>query len=195
MKTRLVPWLIAGLCMSLLTACSKTVTWQEEVPLNTGEVIWVERIVTYKIQGAGHNPLDMGLRPDWTETRRFTWRGKDYSYTGDAGLMLLAISPTTNEPVLVANAMLKNWDRQNGYRCTTPYYVQLSPTKDNKRWVWPQGIEPWLYEKPANLMLYTPKIDQVKTRYSKVEREQLDAGNSTFLRVIDKDFSFTSCKQ
>jgi hypothetical protein len=42
-----------------LTACSKTVQWEEEVPLNTGEVIWVKREVTYKYKGAGGNPLDM----------------------------------------------------------------------------------------------------------------------------------------
>jgi hypothetical protein len=39
------------LCMLLplvaITACSKTVQWEEEVPLNTGETIWVKRSDTY----------------------------------------------------------------------------------------------------------------------------------------------------
>jgi len=194
MKTRLAPWLIAGLCMSLLTACSKTVTWEEEVPLNTGETIWVTRIVTYSLQGGAGNPLDMAYRPEWTETLEFNWQGKNYSYTGDADVMLLAISPLSNSPVLVANAALKNWDTKNSYRCTTPYYVQLSPTSDREHWIWPSSIESWLYDRPANLMLYRPKVNLVAPKYSKTDRERFDSGNSSFLRIIKRDFAFTSCK-
>ena len=32
----------------LLVACSKTVQWEEEVPLNTGEVIWVKRSMPWE---------------------------------------------------------------------------------------------------------------------------------------------------
>lgn len=41
--------LLIGLVMTALTACSKTVQWEEEVPLNTGDVIWVKREVVYKL--------------------------------------------------------------------------------------------------------------------------------------------------
>jgi hypothetical protein len=176
MKTRFAPWLVAGLCMSLLSACSKTVTWQEEVPLNTGEVIWVERTVTYKLQGAGGNPLDMAYRPDWTETRSFTWQGKKYSYTGDAGLMLLAISPINNTPVLVAQADRRNWSRKNGYRCTTPFYVQLVPNATGYEWTWPARIDSWLFNMPNNLMSYRPKwgVDEIAEKYSSSDRVKLD---------------------
>ncbi len=43
-----------------LTACSKTVQWEEEVPLNTGETIWVKRTVVYSLQGESGNPMDIG---------------------------------------------------------------------------------------------------------------------------------------
>ena len=32
-----------GLLALVLSACGRTVTWEEEVPLNTGETIWIER--------------------------------------------------------------------------------------------------------------------------------------------------------
>jgi hypothetical protein len=44
----------------LLSACSKTVTWEEEVPLNTGEVIWVERVDSYE-----RVLVDHGLSLGW----------------------------------------------------------------------------------------------------------------------------------
>lgn len=138
--------LLMGVALFLLTACSKTVTWEEEVSLNTGEVIWVERTATYKLQGASGNPLDIAYRPDWTETLEFKWKGKTYSYTSDAGIMLLAMSPTTEFPVLVARADLKNWDKNNSYRCTTPFYVQFIPDETGRKWSWPPTIESWLYE-------------------------------------------------
>ena len=72
---RMVLILIAALH---LAACSKTVQWEEEVPLNTGDVIWVKRTVTYKFKGSGDNPLDMSYQPDWTEEIAFEWQGKKY---------------------------------------------------------------------------------------------------------------------
>ena len=44
----------------LLGACSKTVQWEEEVPLNTGEVIWVKRTDTFTRRSEPGNPLQMG---------------------------------------------------------------------------------------------------------------------------------------
>lgn len=56
--------MILFVCMTaLLSACSKTVQWEEEVPLNTGETIWVKRTVVYSAQGGAGNPLDMAYRP------------------------------------------------------------------------------------------------------------------------------------
>lgn len=198
MKTRLLIWVVAALCMGLLSARSKTVTWEEEVPLNTGEVIWVKRTVTYKLQGASGNPLDIAYRPDWTETRGFIWQGRDYSYTGSAGLMLLAISPITNRPVLVARADLKNWDRENNFRCTTPYYVQLTPDGTEKDWIWPLTIESWLHGMPYNLMHYRPELSEGKPRYGiqdRLEYDRITKYQSPSLSRIDPSFSFNQCRK
>jgi hypothetical protein len=69
---------VLGLAMQL-TACSKTVQWEEEVPLNTGETIWVNRSDSYVKGGEPGNPLQMtwGLNERRYE---FAWHGQKYLY-------------------------------------------------------------------------------------------------------------------
>ena len=179
-----------------LAACSKTIQWEEEVPLNTGDVIWVKRTVTYKLKGASANPLDMGYRPDWKEEIAFEWKGKEYRYAGDAGLMLLAISPITQQPVLVADAAFKSWDWRHDFRCTTPYYAQLSPSANGKDWSWPPSIEPWLFDMTSNLMIHREKMEKMKARYTAGDRMALDrtiAIQSPRLVRIDPSYKFDQC--
>jgi hypothetical protein len=171
---RLIRLGLAVLAAAQLAACSKTVQWEEEVPLNTGETIWVKREVTYKYKGAGGNPLDMAYRPDWTETLEFDWQGKKYSYTGEADLMLLAISPLTKRPVLVAYAGMKDWHYKHNYRCTTPFYVQFTPDERGREWSWPPKIESWLYDTPYNLMLHRAEIKNMLKRYTTKDRSEAD---------------------
>ena len=198
MRTRHLIWPLAALWMGLLGACSKTVTWEEEVPLNTGEVIWVKRSINYKLKGASGNPLDIAYQPDWIEMLEFNWQGKTYSYTGDAGIMLLAISPITKFPVLVARADLKGWDRKNGYKCTNPFYVQFSPDKSGSTWIWPTTIESWLYESPYNLMHYRPSFSEGKSKYKlrdRLERDRIVTFQSPSLIRIDSQDAFDECKK
>ena len=187
-----------SLCMLLplmaLSACSKTVQWEEEVPLNTGEVIWVKRSVDYVLKGAGGNPLDIAYRPEWVEKLEFEWSGKKYVYDGDANVILLAISPQ-KQPVLVARASDKNWEMKHKYQCSTTSYVQLIPDTKGRTWTWPAGIETWLYGLPANLMLERKKPAEMKKRYLAQERKTEDAGVSSSLARIDPLFTFTEdCK-
>jgi hypothetical protein len=189
---------LIGVAIFLLSACSKTVTWEEEVPLNTGEVIWVKRTVTYKLQGDSGNPLDIAYRPDWTEMLEFTWQGKKYWYTGDAALMLLAISPKSLQPVLVAKASSKQWSRQNDYQCTTPFYVQFVPTEDGRNWSWPPNIEPWLFGLPYNIMQRTPGLQEGKSKYlasQRLERDRVLTHQSPSLARVESDYSFNQCKK
>ena len=160
----------------VLTACSKTVQWEEEVPLNTGETIWVTREVTYKLQGSGGNPLDIAYRPDRTEKISFKWRDKEYRHIGDSYLMLLAISPLTQKPVLAAGAGMKDWDYRNNYRCTIPFYVQFVPTESGQAWTWPSAIEPWLFNLPYNLMYHRADINKVLKKYTIEDRIKADDG-------------------
>lgn len=156
-----------------LVACDKAVRWQEEVPLNTGETIWVNRTVNYSIQGGAGNPLDMAYRPNWPEIIDFTWNGKVYRYEGDARVMVLAISPLKT-PVLVARAADGRWDAKHGFKCVTPFYVQLTPDSTGRHWTWPPSIEPWLYNLPANLMLERKQPEEMATRYTAAQRSDED---------------------
>ena len=195
---KLMQTLLAVVATLQLSACSRTVQWEEEVPLNTGETIWAKREVVYKLKGGGDNPLDMAYRPDRTEEIFFEWKGKKYRYVGDAGMMLLAISPLTQQPVLVAEAAFKGWDSKHGYRCTTPYYVQFVPPTDGKEWLWPSSIEPWLFKLPRNLMAKRETMDKMKSRYTSSDRLAMDwtmSIQSPSLAHIESTHKFDDCRK
>ena len=158
-----------------LVACSKTVQWEEEVPLNTGEVIWVKRSMPWAYKGGFGNPFDMAMRATFNQTIGFKYSGKEYSYTGKAQVLWIAIAPD-QKPVLVANPGFSGWDTENFFSCVVPFYVQLVPDGTGKHWVWPEKIEPWLYNLPANLMVVIPKLNEpLEVRYSAKDRDERDA--------------------
>jgi hypothetical protein len=169
---RLIALLLA---FPLLAACSKTVQWEEEVPLNTGETIWVKRSMPWVYKGGFGNPFDMAMRPTMEQTMRFTYSGKEYNYTGRAGIHWIAISPT-RLPVLVAPAASFGWATDNHYYCVVPYYVQLVPDATGKQWTWPDKIEPWLYNLPANVLINIPRLKEGREeRYTAKDRDERDA--------------------
>lgn len=187
----------AALLLALPTfvACSKTVEWDEEVPLNTGETIWVKRHSHYELQGAAGNPLDLKYRPTRSETISFQYGGMKYRYEGDARIMLLAISPG-GVPSLLAKAADKRWNYAHKYGCTIPFYVQLVPSADGRNWTWPQQIEPWLYGKEKNLMLSRFDAEQMKSKYTAVERRSLDhfgVAKGPGEGFVDKDYAGDLC--
>lgn len=169
-------WLAVA-CLLQLTACAKTVRWDEEVPLNTGETIWVKRTVQYSVQGGHGNPLDMAYRPDRSEVIEFKWNGKPYRYEGDAVIMVLAISPQ-KQPVLVAAAADGSWNWKHNYPCVIPSYVQLVPDPTGRHWTWPSQIETWLYNLPSNLMRQRKPPEEMGRRYSGEQRRAEDYSGS-----------------
>lgn len=167
--------LLAGIAALQLTACSKTVQWEEEVPLNTGETIWIQRSMPWTLQGGFGNPFDISMLPTREQTIRFKYGGKEYSYTGRADITWIAISPL-GTPALVAPAASFAWAKQNNYFCVVPYYVQLVPDASRTQWTWPEKIEPWLYNIPANVMVSIPTIEEKRlVRYTSKERDQRDS--------------------
>ena len=172
--------LLIGLAVTALTACYRTVEWEEEVPLNTGETIWVKRELTYAIRGAYANPLDLGFRAKPNQTFKFDYGGRRYTYRGEAMIILIAISPITQKPILVANPAGNDWQYQNRYSCTTPFFVQFNPNGDGERWTWPPQIENLLYGMPTNIMLKIPDFDEVKDKYPASGRNQIDNTSLTF---------------
>lgn len=184
--------------MALLSACGKTVSWEEEVLLNTGEVIWVERISTYKLQGDAGNPFNMSFGPVAEETLKFKWSGRRYSYTGSAGLMMVVIPPGDRRPALIAAADSRDWHWKNDYRCTTPFYVQFIPVEVGQKWKWMTSIDPALYGLPYNLMAYRPRwgVDEMKEKYSideRIERDRVMAVQSPHRVKINPTYKSDTC--
>jgi hypothetical protein len=174
---KLLQLLLAGIAALQLSACSKTVQWEEEVPLNTGEVIWVRRSVDYTLQGGAGNPLDIAYRPEWMEKLEFEWGGKKYVYEGDARVILLAISPQQH-PVLLARADDSSWNFKHGYKCTVPFYVQLIPDVKGKNWSWPPAIESWLFGLTYNLMRTRNPPAEMAKRVTAPTRNMTDESGS-----------------
>ena len=166
---------LAVLAALQLTACSKTVQWEEEVPLNTGETIWIQRSMPWTLQGGFGNPFDISMLPTREQTIRFNYGGKKYSYQGRANIRWIAIS-LSKQPVLVAPAADFAWDSENHFYCVVPHYVQLMPDGSGMQWTWPEKVEPWLYNLPANVMASIPTLAEKRlVRYTTKDRDQRDA--------------------
>lgn len=159
----------------LLSACSKNIQWKEEVPLNTNEIIWIERGMYWKPGGGFGNPFNISLVPTGDQTTKFIYKGKEYIYAGRAVIRWIAVSPA-GKPVLVARAADYGWYAQNNYYCVVPYYVQLVPDETGTLWTWPDKIEPWLYDLPANVMANFPlPTERIQARYTFKEKYERDA--------------------
>jgi hypothetical protein len=194
-STKLLRILMAIVAVLQLAACSKTVEWEEEVPLNTGDTIWVKRTATYVRSSAYANPL----KPSWrieSETLVFEWAGQKYKWEGDANLMLLAIDPE-RRPALVANASSGfSWGDRHDYKCTKPYYVQFVPRQPDD-WFWPHSIERWLYGVEANLMSHRTAPDEMLRQISRTQRERVDLdmlSRNPETRKIVSDYMPDYCK-
>jgi len=159
----------------LLAGCTRYVSWEEEVPLNTGETIVVERSGSYSWRSESGNPLKYGYRPDWRRTIEFTYRGKTYTHTDDAHMVLLAISPQ-GVPNLLAIPS-STWASRNSYYCAVPYYVQFQPDPSGKQWSWPAQIEPWTHGIETNLMFGAPDVGTFSKRYTPEERWRHNASS------------------
>lgn len=89
-----VRWGIALVAATQLTACSKSIEWDEDVLLNTGETIQVHRTDRFERRTEAGNPLQPAW---WPEARlyEFAYGGRTYRYESPArqspGAMAIAI--------------------------------------------------------------------------------------------------------
>lgn len=179
MRRHLESWMKVTLALGMLlvaTGCSRTVTWEEEVPLNTGETIWVRRTVPWEFQSGMGNPFVWALRPRLSrQSIWFEYRRARYSYSGGADVRWVLISPD-GVPVLLAESSSLGWDVRNNYYCSVPQYVQFVPDpQDGSRWTWPKNVDSWTFNMPANLMAKVPEPSEARRRYSAQDREERDA--------------------
>ena len=189
--------LAIALLAVLLSGCSRTVTWEEEVPLNTGETIWIERSMPWEMRGSQGNPYDLGMRPTRVQSIRFKYRSREYVYVGRAGIRWIAVSPITKQPVLVAPASSFGWDLEHRYLCTVPHYVQLVPDATGKQWTWPEHVEPWLFGLPPNVMAVIPALKEHRqrryTRADIVRRDEPSLLHDPISARIQPDYKESGC--
>lgn len=131
-----------------ITACSKTVQWEEEVPLNTGETIWVKRTDFYAKGGEPGNPLQMA----WGLEKRayeFTWQGKKYSYqiARKTGGPILLYAFVNEKTVSIVDS---GWPHCSGY---------AEFRWINGNWQLQTNVSPELVGQPRNLMKYASADD------------------------------------
>jgi hypothetical protein len=147
--------LLAVMTVLLLVGCTRSVEWREEVPLNTGETIWVERRGSYRFGSESGSPFQFGYQDERVMKLEFNYRGKRYTYESDAMLQVLAISPE-GIPNLVA--MVSAYEA--GLQCSRPSYVQLRPDETAQRWLRVDRIDTWLHDKPTNLLFALPPFEE-----------------------------------
>lgn len=183
-----------ALFTSMLAACTRGVQWEEEVVLNTGETIVVERQGTYTfILFSGASGF-IGYAPDWRSTIEFTYKGRRYRHTDELSPVLLAIAPD-GTPNLVAS-LGSEWGWKHKYYCVTPYYVQLRPDQSGKEWSWPDEIEPWLYDLPTNLLIGIAPMEADGKKLGPVDRKTMNASLTAvykYFQVIDQTHTVDFC--
>ncbi len=179
----------------LLMGCSRTVQWEEEVLLNTGETIWVTRKHVYEFTISADNPFIPKYYPARPTSIEFSYRNKKYSHQSEAHPILLAISPVTLQPTLVAPASTWGWGEQNSYRCANPYYVQFVQHIKSSEWTWPLNIETWLYDLPANLMSVPADRDSIKANYRLSDKVRAPTWHTAHLHKIDPRFTPDNCNK
>jgi hypothetical protein len=135
----------------LLSACGKSlkiVEWEEEVPLNTGEIIWVKRADTYTRRSEPGNPLKMGWWPYAHRTYKFSWQGQSYLYevNGHGAPMLLHVDVVENAIVIIDSA----WPTCAGYGV----YKWV-----NGKWLLQPNRIQALVGQPRNLMAHSSPED------------------------------------
>ena len=191
-------WFISLLALGIGSCAfiirDRSVSWEEEVLLNTGETIVVKRWGMYEYgfeTGGGY----VGYQPNWRSTIEFAYRGRRYEHTDAAYFMLLAIDPN-GAPNLVALATGYDWHTKNNYHCVVPSYVQFRPDSTGKQWTWPNQIEPWLHKLPTNLVFGLVPIEANGMKYSAEDRVRENASSLVMgehVRQIDPNFNDQRC--
>jgi hypothetical protein len=159
---------VAVALVALLSGCSKRVEWKEEVPLNNGQTIWVQRSAVYERVLTGPLALQLGWRIG-EETIEFEWGQSTYRFVD-------AVSPTylvidfTSKPVLIAVINGRLFER---YGCRTPFYIEWRPLQD-KGWKVSEKLNAAFEGVRANLLHFRNPDPRMPSVIRSSDRERLD---------------------
>jgi hypothetical protein len=173
----------------LLSACGqslKTVEWEEEVLLDTGEIIWVKRVDTF-IKGAEPgNPLQRTWRLD-KRAYEFTWLGKKYVYTTEAkvspGALMLYVHDVSKTLGVI------DFSRN----CVKPGYGEFRWINGN--WQLQENAAPSLIGQARNLMGSFDSEGEIPTRVNRAFKQQVDTAPNRSKKImqIDESNLATNC--
>jgi hypothetical protein len=188
---------LCGIAIVLLplVGCSKTVRWDEDVVLNTGETITVHGKRTHERGGAPGNPLQSAWYVKPGGTLSFQWSGRSYVFQAHSSPLLIAIAPD-GRPVVVAAASIGRWDEEHNFQCTTPHYVQFVPDATGANWSWPAQLPAWLYGLPGNLLIEEPRPGTGQKHYSvdDVRRANASRAVDVYQTRVDPAYTAAHCR-
>jgi hypothetical protein len=173
----------------LLSACGQslnTVEWEEEVLLNTGEIIWVKRVDTF-IRGAEPgNPLQRTWRLN-KRAYEFTWLGKKYIYTTEVkvspGALMLYVHDAGKTLGIV------DFSRN----CIKPGYGEFRWINGN--WQLQENAASALIGQARNLMGSFDSEGEIPARVNRAFKQQVDTAPNRSKKImqIDESNLATNC--
>lgn len=134
-----------GALALVLTACSRTVTWEEEVPLSTESTTWVVRTDTYSRRTEPGNPF----KAAWVIATRgvdLTLHERRYRFTAETADIFMVVD-RGNTISIVA------WSTA----CTKRGYAEYRWRRDS--WRRQPSMDPALIGQRRNLMAYFSAAD------------------------------------
>lgn len=175
---------------SAMSGCSSQIEWKEEVPLNTGDTIWVTRTARYERVLTGPLALELGWEI-MSESLAFNWKDRSYQFSDVVPPDYLLIDPQARTPVLITS--LAHWQFKKRYGCRVPFYVEYRPTGDG--WAPQSKIDETFYGMKGNLMRWRPLEPEMPAMLSAGQRERNDFerfnwGTKGILRA---DYSDPNC--
>lgn len=129
-----------GLLVLVLSACSRTVTWEEEVLLNTGTVIWLLRTDTYSRTTEAGNPF----KAAWAiEKRRIdlTLHNRPYVFESSTTDIFMLFDRGKTVSIVA-------WSTE----CSPQGYAEYRGSEEG--WRMQRSTDPQLVGQPRNLMAY-----------------------------------------
>lgn len=175
--------LLAVVAALQLAACAKTVQWEEEVPLNTGETIWVQRTDTFRRGSEPGNPLKSAWWPN-TRAYKFSWHGQIYTYETKPkvlyGPILIYVETADKSIALVDSTMNLN--------CVQRGYGEYRWA--NGSWQLQQNVNRAIVGQPRNLMAYYSSDEgEIPARVDKEFKQRADTAPNTSRKDMQVDES------
>jgi hypothetical protein len=133
---------IAILSTAVLSGCGKTIRWEEEVPLNTGEILVVERIAKFKRGSEPGNPLKAAWWPEGgsigfsLDGQRFV-----YEYSGRMNAFGIFVVGSRQSPSIVD---------YTGHKCAQPGLGEFR--WHSGQWELQRALSGELLGRPRNLI-------------------------------------------